>query len=226
MVAPARRSTPTPRRYLPRSLGLLDEPVLLERGDQPEGGALVDAELGGDLGDAGLADPGQDLEDAQRAVDGLDAGATVGACRVDLRGLPHGRRLAHPLLRIADCVSPSATTRPLRPTHRQALDDAAPSRTSGDATAPAGDFVLVLSCPDRPGIVHAVSGFLRRARRQHPREPAVRRPAVGPVLHADRLRDARRRRTSDALRADFAPVADRVRRWSSSCGRPGRRTGR
>jgi formyltetrahydrofolate deformylase len=30
------------------------------------------------------------------------------------------------------------------------------------ATAPAGDFVLVLSCPDRPGIVHAVSGFLVR----------------------------------------------------------------
>ncbi len=30
------------------------------------------------------------------------------------------------------------------------------------ATAPAGDFVLILSCPDRPGIVHAVSGFLVR----------------------------------------------------------------
>ena len=30
------------------------------------------------------------------------------------------------------------------------------------ATAAAGDFVLVLSCPDRPGIVHAVSGFLVR----------------------------------------------------------------
>ncbi len=28
------------------------------------------------------------------------------------------------------------------------------------ATAPAGDFVLVLTCPDRPGVVHAVSGFL------------------------------------------------------------------
>ncbi len=27
-------------------------------------------------------------------------------------------------------------------------------------TEPSGDFVLVLSCPDRPGIVHAVSGFL------------------------------------------------------------------
>ncbi len=25
---------------------------------------------------------------------------------------------------------------------------------------PSGDFVLILSCPDRPGIVHAVSGFL------------------------------------------------------------------
>ena len=33
---------------------------------------------------------------------------------------------------------------------------AAPAHTA------AGDFVLVLSCPDRPGIVHAVSGFLVR----------------------------------------------------------------
>jgi formyltetrahydrofolate deformylase len=32
--------------------------------------------------------------------------------------------------------------------------------TSGNAPAPAGDFVLTLSCPDRPGIVHAVAGFL------------------------------------------------------------------
>jgi formyltetrahydrofolate deformylase len=32
--------------------------------------------------------------------------------------------------------------------------------TAGSATPPAGDFVLILSCPDRPGIVHAVSGFL------------------------------------------------------------------
>jgi len=31
---------------------------------------------------------------------------------------------------------------------------------SNSATAPAGDFVLILSCADRPGIVHAVSGFL------------------------------------------------------------------
>ncbi len=32
--------------------------------------------------------------------------------------------------------------------------------TVGNAVPPAGDYVLVLSCPDRPGIVHAVSGFL------------------------------------------------------------------
>ena len=33
---------------------------------------------------------------------------------------------------------------------------------TASATAASGDFVLVLSCPDRPGIVHAVSGFLVR----------------------------------------------------------------
>ena len=37
-----------------------------------------------------------------------------------------------------------------------------PSQHAQSASAPAGDFVLVLSCPDRPGIVHAVSGFLVR----------------------------------------------------------------
>jgi formyltetrahydrofolate deformylase len=32
-----------------------------------------------------------------------------------------------------------------------------PSENAGN---PAGDFVLILDCPDQPGIVHAVSGFL------------------------------------------------------------------
>jgi formyltetrahydrofolate deformylase len=36
------------------------------------------------------------------------------------------------------------------------------SAQASSATAPAGDFVLILACPDRPGIVHAVSGFLVR----------------------------------------------------------------
>ena len=36
------------------------------------------------------------------------------------------------------------------------------SQHAQSASAPAGDFVLILSGPDRPGIVHAVSGFLVR----------------------------------------------------------------
>jgi formyltetrahydrofolate deformylase len=36
----------------------------------------------------------------------------------------------------------------------------APFEETPRATAPSGDYVLVLTCPDRPGVVHAVSGFL------------------------------------------------------------------
>ncbi len=36
----------------------------------------------------------------------------------------------------------------------------ATTESSPLATTPAGDYVLVLTCPDRPGVVHAVSGFL------------------------------------------------------------------
>ena len=36
----------------------------------------------------------------------------------------------------------------------------APGRASANAGNPAGDFVLTIDCPDRPGIVHAVTGFL------------------------------------------------------------------
>ena len=31
---------------------------------------------------------------------------------------------------------------------------------STNASTPSGDFVIILDCPDRPGIVHAVTGFL------------------------------------------------------------------
>jgi formyltetrahydrofolate deformylase len=37
-----------------------------------------------------------------------------------------------------------------------------PSARASSATAPAGDYELIHACPDRPGIVHAVSGFLVR----------------------------------------------------------------
>ncbi len=34
------------------------------------------------------------------------------------------------------------------------------SRGTANSGNPSGDFVIVIDCPDRPGIVHAVSGFL------------------------------------------------------------------
>ncbi len=78
--------------------------------------------------------------------------------------------------------------------------------TAGPAS---GDFVLVLSCPDRPGIVHAVSGFL------------VERGGdiVESQQFGDQLTDRFFMRidftvegpaTADTLRADFTAVADRL----------------
>jgi formyltetrahydrofolate deformylase len=40
------------------------------------------------------------------------------------------------------------------------MTSSAPVPRSPNAGNPTGDFVLVLDCPDQPGIVHAVSGFL------------------------------------------------------------------
>ncbi len=79
------------------------------------------------------------------------------------------------------------------------------SDTAGEAT---GDFVLVLSCPDRPGIVHAVSGFL------------VERGGniVESQQFGDQLSDRFFMRidftlddhaSADSLRTDFAAVAER-----------------
>ena len=96
----------------------------------------------------------------------------------------------------------------------------------GHATAPHGphgDFVLVLSCPDRPGLVHAVSGFL------------VERG--GNILESQQFGDRLTRRFF--MRIDFVvPGADRRRHAAagfasvaeefgmrSSCGRPRRRPG-
>ncbi len=74
-------------------------------------------------------------------------------------------------------------------------------------TAASGDYVLILSCPDRPGIVHAVSGFL------------VERAGniVESQQFGDRLTDRFFMRIdfevpgpsdADALRAAFIPVAE------------------
>jgi formyltetrahydrofolate deformylase len=77
------------------------------------------------------------------------------------------------------------------------------------ASAPAGDFVLVLTCPDRPGIVHAVSGFL----------VARGGNIIESQQFGDRLTDrffmridfevSGEQLTAEELRRDFAEVADR-----------------
>ncbi len=84
-----------------------------------------------------------------------------------------------------------------------------PGRTSANAGLPSGDFVVILDCPDQPGIVHAVSGFLV----EH----------GGNILESQQFYDRLNGRffmridftmsgsetTADSLRTDFADVARR-----------------
>src|SRR4051812_18743617 len=72
---------------------------------------------------------------------------------------------------------------------------------------PGGDFVLTITCPDRPGIVHAVTGFLLQR--------------SGNILESQQFDDRENQRffmridfeisdptlTAEGLRADFAPLA-------------------
>src|SRR5206468_1729738 len=108
-------------------LGLLHELVGLQGGDEPERGALVDAQLHRDLRDAGLPESRQDPEDGQRPVDGLDTA-------VGLPAVAHRATVAPHALRIARCARPRRNTWE-------------PSAVT---------YVLTIICPDRPGIVHAV----------------------------------------------------------------------
>ena len=62
------------------------------------------------------------------------------------------------------------------------------------ASAPAGDFVLVLTCPDRPGIVHAVSGFLVAHGGNIIESQQFGDQLTAAVLHAARLPGAGHRR--------------------------------
>ncbi len=76
----------------------------------------------------------------------------------------------------------------------------------GNAVPPAGDHILVLSCPDRPGIVHAVSGFLAErganiVESQQYGDPDTDRFFMRLGFTVERPT------TADALREAFAPVA-------------------
>ena len=82
------------------------------------------------------------------------------------------------------------------------------SDDSTNASIPSGDFVLTLVCPDRPGIVYAVTGFLVRH--------------GGNIIESQQFGDQLTKRffmridfevssndmTADALREDFAAVAE------------------
>jgi formyltetrahydrofolate deformylase len=78
--------------------------------------------------------------------------------------------------------------------------------TIATSTEPAGDFILTISCPDRPGIVHAVTSFLMRH--------------GGNIMESQQFGDQRQNRffmrldfevsapvDADTLRADFARTA-------------------
>ena len=83
------------------------------------------------------------------------------------------------------------------------------SRGTANAGNPSGDFVIVIACPDQPGIVHAVSGFLV----QHGGN------IVESQQFGDRLNGHFFMRidfamtddtaTAESLRADFAEIAER-----------------
>ena len=78
------------------------------------------------------------------------------------------------------------------------------------ATAPAGDFVLVLTCPDRPGIVHAVSGFLVQHGGNIRESQQFGDPLTGQFfMRIDFLVEGpgSERTTVEGLRRDFAAVA-------------------
>ena len=90
----------------------------------------------------------------------------------------------------------------------------------------AGDYVLTIICPDRPGIVHAVTGFLVEHGGNILREPAVRRPRDRALLHADGLRGRGPGPTAEQLRDAFASIAQEFAHGLPSSGTPARRTAR
>src|SRR4051812_41138728 len=79
-----------------------------------------------------------------------------------------------------------------------------PSENAGN---PTGDFVLVLDCPDRPGIVHAVSGFLVEHGGNIIESQQFGDPLSGQFFMRIDFAVAGTGTTVESLRDDFAPVA-------------------
>ncbi len=78
-----------------------------------------------------------------------------------------------------------------------------------NAGHPSGDFVLVLDCPDRPGIVHAVSGFLVEHGGNIVESQQFFDRLNGRFFMRIDFAVAGRAATVESLRDDFAAVAER-----------------
>ena len=111
---------------------LLDEAVRLEGRQQPERRGLVDAELARDLGDAGLAVTGEQLEDGQRAVHRLHGGCRPGRLPSGIAG---GRELTRPAragyARHARTLAQRVAYRTRRSGHRNAVPPVESAETAG-----------------------------------------------------------------------------------------------
>jgi formyltetrahydrofolate deformylase len=90
---------------------------------------------------------------------------------------------------------------------------------SEEAGGPVGDYVLTLSCPDRAGIVHAVTGFLMRHGGDIRESQQFGDPQHGKFFMRIDFRVAAST-TAEALRADFATTASEFEMtyelWSAS----------
>ena len=123
----------------------------------------------------------------------------------DLPGAARGLRAARPRRR-----HPAGDGR-VRHTPSQGARRLMGQLDTSNAGLPAGDFVIVLDCPDQPGIVHAVSGFLFER--------------GGNIVESQQFFDRLNGRffmridctmpgsdtTEESLRADFAGIAERSR---------------
>jgi formyltetrahydrofolate deformylase len=81
--------------------------------------------------------------------------------------------------------------------------------SSANASNPSGDFVLILDCPDRPGIVHAVSGFLVEQGGNIIESQQFGDPLTGRFFMRIDFAMADQSATTESLRSDFADVAQR-----------------
>jgi formyltetrahydrofolate deformylase len=81
------------------------------------------------------------------------------------------------------------------------------SLTSATGGAAAGDYVLTIICPDRPGIVHAVTGFLVEHGGNIIESQQYDDLETGRFFMRMGFEAAGPATTAERLRADFAPIA-------------------